>query len=60
MRLYFTSLANRRRNNGVVSSDMRYNTLAAIRRGLQFLNRPITETALSELIESAAELAQTG
>jgi len=55
MRLYFTSLASRRRNNGVVSSDTQYNTLAAIRRFLQFLNRPITETALSELIAEVRE-----
>ena len=50
-RKYLAVVGQRRRNNGLVSKCTQSLAASAPRRFLTFLNRPITETALSELIE---------
>jgi hypothetical protein len=47
---YFANLAQRRRNNGVISESSYVMAPSSMRAFLQYLGRTITETAASELI----------
>jgi hypothetical protein len=55
MRLYYASVGSRRRNRGIVGKASARASINAIRRFLQFLNRPITTTAVSDLIAETRE-----
>jgi hypothetical protein len=55
MKLYYASVGSRRRNNGKVGIQTHRQSMNGIRRFIQFLNRPVTTTAVSELIALARE-----
>jgi hypothetical protein len=55
MKLYYASVGNRRRNGGTVCQSTRTHSINGIRCFLQHLNRPITGTAVSELINETRE-----
>jgi len=47
---YFTAIRNRPNNFGYLSPSTRYQTYASCKHFLQFLNKPLTNTAISELV----------
>jgi len=55
MKLYYASVGSRRRNGGTVCHSTRTHSINGIRCFLQHLNRPITGTAVSELINETRE-----
>ena len=55
MKLYYASVGSRRRNGGTVCQSTRTHSINGIRCFIQHLNRPITATAVSELINETRE-----
>jgi hypothetical protein len=55
MKLYYASVGNRRRNEGTVCQSTLTHSINSIRCFLQHLNRPITATAVSELVDETRE-----